>query len=138
MMAPPRDRGAADALALVLIAPACIGLALLVVSMGRGVDSVAQVRSAAESAAQAAALERTASRAASAAERIAAQMLVDADTCGDPNVDVDVSRFGADGSVAVTIVCNPSPVGVEAIRPSVGEVSARALARVDPFRSDDG
>jgi hypothetical protein len=137
MMALPRDRGSADALALVLIAPACIALALLVVSMGRGVDSVAQVRSAAESAAQAAALERTASRAASAGERIAAQMLVDADTCADPNVNVDVSRFGAGGSVAVTIVCNPSPVGVETIRPSAGEVSARAVARVDPFRAGD-
>jgi hypothetical protein len=105
--------------------------------MGRGVDSVAQVRSAAESAAQAAALERTASRAASAAERIAAQMLVDADTCADPNVNVDVSRFRAGGSVAVTIVCNPSPVGVEAIRPSARQVSARAVARVDPFRAGD-
>jgi hypothetical protein len=138
MIALLRDRGAADALALVLIAPACIGLALLVVWMGRGVDSVAQVRSAAESAAQAAALERTASRAAIAAERVAAQMLVDADTCRDPSVNVDISGFRPGGSVAVTVVCNASPVGVEAIRPSAGEVSARAVARVDPYRADDG
>jgi hypothetical protein len=138
MIALLRDRGAADALALVLIAPACIGLALLVVWMGRGVDSVAQVRSAAESAAQAAALERTVSRAADAAERVAAQMLIDDDTCRDPSVIVDVSGFRPGGSVAVTIVCNSSTVGVEAIRPSAGEISARAVARVDPYRADDG
>ena len=34
-----RDRGAADALGLVLIAPAVIGLAILVVALGRGVDA---------------------------------------------------------------------------------------------------
>ena len=54
-----RDRGAADALALVLIAPAVIGLAVLVVMLGRSVDSRAQAQSAAEAAAQAAALERS-------------------------------------------------------------------------------
>ena len=40
-----RDRGAADALGLVLIAPAVIGLALLVVALGRGVDGAARRRS---------------------------------------------------------------------------------------------
>ena len=34
-----RDRGAAEALGVVLIAPVAIGLALLVVSLARGVDA---------------------------------------------------------------------------------------------------
>ena len=54
-----RDRGAAEALGLVLIAPVAIGLALLVVFLSRQVDARAQVRTAAESAAQAAAQERS-------------------------------------------------------------------------------
>ena len=64
------DRGAADALGLVLIAPVMVGLAILVVSLGRGVDSQAQARSAAEAAAQAAVLERNGHDAEQAALRV--------------------------------------------------------------------
>jgi len=53
------DDGSSDALGLALIAPAAIGLALVILFLGRGVDSRATVQSAAESAAQAAAQERT-------------------------------------------------------------------------------
>jgi len=53
------DRGSSDALGVALIAPAAIGLALVILFLGRGVDSRATAQSAAESAAQAAAQERT-------------------------------------------------------------------------------
>jgi hypothetical protein len=131
-----RDRGAADVLALVLITPACVALAMLVVLLGRRVDTVAQVRSAAESAAQAAALEREASDAALAADRVAARMLVDVDSCKDPAVIVDLSQFRPGGSVAVTVVCTTSTRGVESMRADHDVVRARAVARVDRFRAD--
>ena len=43
-----RDRGTADALGLVVLAPFVVGLALLVVWVGRSVDVDAQLRTAAE------------------------------------------------------------------------------------------
>ena len=82
-MSRQRDRGATDALGLVMIAPAVIGLAILVVALGRGVDARAQLRSAAEASAQAAALERDAGSAAAAAEVVARAMLVDTEACSD-------------------------------------------------------
>lgn len=132
-----RDRGAADALGLVLIAPVVVGLALLVVSLGRNVDSRAQARSAAESAAQAAALERTPSAATSAAERVATAMLIDADSCHDPTIEVDTHQFRAGGQVAVTIECHVSTRGVDVVQPSVLAHSARAVAHIDRFRASE-
>ena len=51
------DRGSTDALGLALLVPAALGLAVVIIFLGRGVDSRATVQSAAESAAQAAAQE---------------------------------------------------------------------------------
>lgn len=138
---PGRDRGAADALGLVLIAPATIGLAILVVALGRDVDARAQVRTAAEAAAQAAALERDAPTAAAAADRVARAMLLDADTCAAPTVTTSfppVPAAGSDvqfGIVRVTVRCAVSDRGVEVIRsrPRTDEVTA--IATVDFFRA---
>jgi Flp pilus assembly protein TadG len=130
------DRGAAEALSLVLIAPVVIGLALLVVSLGRGVDARAQVRTAAESAAQAAALERTPSEARAAAERAATAMLVDRDTCAPPpTVVVDTSEFRPGGVVAVTVSCSVSNRGVEVVQPTSGGDSATAWATIEQYRA---
>ena len=74
MSAVRRARGAADALALGLIAAAAIGLAVLDVMLGRSVDSRAPAQSAAEAAAQAAALERSPGAADTAARRVAQAM----------------------------------------------------------------
>jgi Flp pilus assembly protein TadG len=130
-----RDRGASDVLALVLLAPVVIGLALLVVSLGRQVDSRAQVQAAAESAAQAAALQRTAAAAERAALDVAAAMLVDADTCADPMVAIDLSRFVPGGAVAVTVQCHASQRGVEPLGASAQRHAATATAAIDPYRS---
>jgi len=56
-MPPERDRGAAEALGLVVLGPIMVGLAVLVMWSGRSVDLRAQLRTAAEAAAQSAALE---------------------------------------------------------------------------------
>jgi Flp pilus assembly protein TadG len=130
-----RDRGAADALALVLIAPAVIGLALLVVMLGRSVDARAQAQSAAEGAAQAAALERSPGAAAAAADRVAAAMLVDHDSCATPAVRVDTSAFGPGGEVRVAIECHASVRGIEPVQRSSRTFVAEAVAHIDEFRA---
>lgn len=135
-----RDRGAADALGLVLIAPAVLGLALLVVALGRGVDATAQVRSAAESAAQAAALERSPEAAGSAAQRAADAMLAASPNCNDPMVATiyeppPASTSGVDvGFVRVTITCQVSNRGVEVINRPYDE-TVTAVATIDFFRA---
>lgn len=130
-----RDQGAADALALALLAPVAVALALLVVFLGRQVDARAQVRSAAESAAQAAALERSPAAAEAAARGVAAVSFVDPDTCVDPEVVVDTSSFVPGGAVAVTIECEVSRRGLGPLDAPRRRFAATATATIDPFRS---
>lgn len=136
-----RDRGSSDALGLVLIAPAVIGLAILVIALGRGVDARAQVRSAAEAAAQAAALERDAWSATSAANSVARAMLVDTDTCTDPALTVTYPQPGgvgpglALGLVEVTIECQVSNRGIEVVQSGSRHEAVTAVASVDLFRA---
>ena len=134
-----RDRGAADALGLVLIAPAVLGLALLIISLGRGVDAKAEVRSAAESAAQAAALERSPEAATSAAERAARAILADSSNCNDPSVFTAFEPSQTSSGirvdmVRVTISCEVSNRGVEVINQPYDE-TVSAVATVDFFRA---
>lgn len=156
MTAPPRDRGAADALGLVILVVPMMAFAVLVLHLGRAVDARAQVRSAAESAAQAAALERDAEQGAAAARATAVGML-DAAVCPDPFVGVvyrDAEVAGdADGIVQVTVRCDlPTAEGDrfdehlgsgdglgpgEGLGSGVGDrVEARAFATIDRFRAD--
>lgn len=137
-----RDRGAAEALGLVLLAPAVIGLAVLVVSLGRRVESEAQLRTAAEAAAQAAALERTHSSGRAAAERLAREMLVNDKTCADLTVSVpdDPGRGVGMGSglIEVTITCTQGNDGLRSVQPAPVVRSASAYATVDRFRAAGG
>jgi Flp pilus assembly protein TadG len=137
-----RDRGASEALGLVMITPAAIGLMLLVVWLHRGVDHRAEVRTAAEAAAQAAALERTASGADAAARAVAGAMLVDTTTCDERTVAVDTSAFAPGGEVAVTIECGVSNHGVEVIGRLSDQGRRRdaitAHATVDRYRASEG
>ena len=133
-----RDRGAADALALVLIAPAVIGLALLVVMLGRSVEGRAQAQSAAEAAAQAAALERSPAAARGAAQRVATAMLVEPDSCATPVVRVDTSAFRPGGEVRVSVECHAAPRGIQAVQRSTRSFVAEAVAHVDEFRAAEG
>ena len=106
------DDGSSDALGLALIAPAALGLALVILFLGRGVDSRATVQSAAESAAQAAAQERTPAAAKTAAQQVADAMLVDESTCSEPAITLDASAFRPGGQVAVTVSCSVSVTGL--------------------------
>ncbi len=141
MSAPLRlhgDRGSADALGLALLTPVAIGLALVIVFLGRGVDSRATVQSAAESAAQAAAQERSGVAAIAAAEEVGRAMLVDTTTCATPGVSVDLSDFRPGGRVAVTVSCTVSAEGLELIDPpSAGPTTATAFATIDPLRATE-
>ena len=130
-----RDRGAAEALGLVLIAPVVVGLALLVVSLGRGVEARAQVRTAAEAAAQAAALERTPGAARVAAQRVADAMLVDVDSCAAPAVSISTRRFAPGGVVSVTVTCSASNRGIEVVQAGARVESVTAHATIDRYRS---
>jgi Flp pilus assembly protein TadG len=134
-----RDRGAAEALGLVLVAPVAIGLALLVVFLSRQVDARAQVRTAAESAAQAAAQERSPDAAVSAAHQVIAAMLTDPDTCASPSAAIDVTQFAPGGLVAVTVSCSVSTRGIELIAPADPQAAGRrftvtASATIDRYR----
>jgi Flp pilus assembly protein TadG len=130
-----KDRGAADALGAALLAPAAVGLALVILFLGRSVDSRATVQSAAESAAQAAAQERTPAQAVRAAREVGAAMLVDVTSCSNPGVSVDTSAFGPGGRVAVTVSCTVSAAGLELIDPPASTSSATAFATIDPYRA---
>lgn len=135
---PACDRGVADALSLVLIAPFAVGLAILVVVLGQRVESEAQLRTAAEAAAQAAALERTGDDAQRAAEAVARAMLDDG-SCYDlvvapPRLDIEQAIGTTIGTWSVTITCTlrHDDVGDVVGRPVV--LSATAHATVDMFR----
>jgi Flp pilus assembly protein TadG len=133
-----RDAGSSDALGLALLTPAAIGLAIVIVFLGRGVDSRATVQSAAESAAQAAAQERSGVAAVAAAEEVGRAMLVDPSSCSVPQVSVDVSDFRPGGQVAVTVSCTVSAAGLELIDPpSTGATTATAFAAIDPLRATE-
>ncbi len=132
------ERGSSDALGLALLTPAAIGLAVVIVFLGRGVDSRATVQSAAESAAQAAAQERSVPAAIAAAEEVGRAMLVDPTSCASPQVSVDVSGFRPGGQVAVTVSCTVSSDGLELIDPpSTGATTATAFATIDPLRATE-
>lgn len=130
-----RDRGASDVLALVLLAPAAIVMALVIIFIGRQVDARAQVHAAAEAGAQAAALARDPSNADRAARRAVAATLVDVRTCADPVVGVDLSDFRPGGVVAVTVRCVTRPEGLEPTGAAAVGVEARAAATIDAFRA---
>jgi Flp pilus assembly protein TadG len=134
-----RDDGASDALGLALVAPAAVGLALVIVLLGRGVDSRATVQGAAESAAQAAARERGPAAATRAAERVGARALADEAACEAPRVRVDTSGFGPGGIVTVTVSCTVDTTGLDLVAPARARGwSATAHATIDPYRSAEG
>ncbi len=121
------------------MAPAALGLAIVILFLGRGVDSRATVHVAAEGGAQAAAQERTRAEAVAAGTAAATAMLVDDMTCAAPRVIVDTSQFRPGGMVGVTVSCTVSTKGLELINPPTpGSLTATAFATIDPFRAAEG
>lgn len=133
------DRGAVDALGLVVMTAPMIALVILVFSLGRDVDVRAQMRAAAESAAQAAALERNATAAESAALTAATAMLDD--DCSDPGVNVVYPPDPQPNSaslVQVTVSCTLTSKGFEDFQAADRIDTVRAFAPLDFFRAASG
>ena len=117
------------------MAPAVVGLALVIVLMSRDVDSRATAQSAAEAAAQAAVQERTRTAAQAAAQRVGDAMLVDDTTCSSPSVSLGSEPFVPGGTISVTISCTASTAGLESIDPPGRAPSVyTAYAVIDPYR----
>lgn len=134
-----RDDGSSDALAMALIAPAAIALAIAVLFVSRGVDTRATAQSAAEAAAQAAAQQRNLGAAQQAAGRVGAAMLTDVTTCASPSVVTGTEAgFVAGGTVVVTVTCNRKVDDLALITPGTSNTgSYTAFAVIDTFRAVD-
>ena len=130
------DTGEANALGLVLIAPLAIALAVLILWVGRKVDTDAQVQAASAAAAQAAVLQRTPAAAVSAARSTASAMLTDAKACeGGALVSVDISAFRPGGQVTVAVSCSPQRSDLALSRAQAATFAATATATIDMHRS---
>ena len=131
-----RDHGEANTLGLVLIAPVAIGLAILILWIGRQVDTNAQVKAASSEAAQAAARQRDPVAAEAAARATAAAMLVDATACPLPvKVDVNIEDWRPGGKVSVTVSCIPQSSDLALVDPGQAKFSATSSASIDSYRS---
>jgi hypothetical protein len=129
------DRGATEALGLVLMTPVMMAAAVALFWISRQVDTQAQVHTTVEAAAQAAALQRSPVAADTSARKIASEMLLRSDLCESLLVGVDLGGFGPGGQVSVEIVCKVSVSGLGAAalnQPTV--ISARATATIDRFK----
>ena len=130
------DRGEANALGLVLIAPVAVALAVLILWIGRKVDTDAQVQAASSAAAQSAALQRNPMAAVAAAQSTATLMLSDVQACsGGPAVTVDASQFRAGGEVTVVVSCSPQRSDLALAGPERAMFTASSTASVDPYRA---
>lgn len=124
---------------MALMAPAAIGLAIVILFLGRGVDNRATMQVSAETGAQAAAQERTVAGARAAGRSAALAMMIDEDTCSNPHVEVDTERFGPGGIVAVTVSCTVSTSGLELVNPPSGTGKpVTAYATIDLLRAAEG
>jgi hypothetical protein len=131
-----RDRGEANTLGLVLMAPAALAVAMLILWIGRGTDTHATVQAASSAAAQAAARQRDPVAAQWAAHATAGTMLTSGEHCnGAPSVYVDVSGFRPGGSVAVTVSCVPYTKDLALAGAVPQAVTATASATIDAYRA---
>lgn len=130
------DRGEANALGLILIAPVAVGLAILVLWIGRQVDTDAQLQAASSAAAQAAARQRNPATALVAAQSAATAMLTDVTACpGGPSVSVDASQFRAGGEVSVVVACSPHRADLGLFDPGSVTFTASSTASIDTYRA---
>ena len=130
------QRGDAEVVGLVLIAPVVAAFVLLVFWLGRQVDTRTQVRQAADAAAQAAARQRDPTHATQAARQAATVMLADNERCaGGPDVLVDLATFTPGGVVTATVRCRTAHSGVELVTQTDDVYTATATAVIDTYRS---
>ncbi len=129
--------GTSDVMGMVLLVPALVGLAVLVSWIGRQVDAQAQLRAAAGAAAHAGALERSPEQAEARARRTASAALVASESCTDPEISVDLSRFEPGGTIVVNVACSANRGGLDVITPPPVRLSASVEVAIDPYRSMD-
>ena len=131
-----RDRGEANALGLVLIAPVAIGLAMVILWTGRKVDTDAQVQAASSAAAQSAARQRNPASAVAAAQATAQAMLTDVKACaGGPVVSVDAANFHPGGDVTVVVTCSPQTNDLRLSGGASVTFVASSTAAIDTYRA---
>ncbi len=129
------DRGATEALGLVLMTPVMMAASVALIWISRQVDTQAQVHTVAEAAAQAAALQRSPMAADSSARAIASELLSRSDLCESLQVGVDLGAFGPGGEVSVEIECLVSSSGLGAVALNLPTViSAQATVSIDRFK----
>ena len=130
------DRGAAEVVAAIMIAPVVVGFTVVVFFLGRQVESRASVRTAADSAAQAAARQRDPTAADAAARQTAVDMLGDSSTCaGGPTVVVDLSDFRPGGIVSVDITCTTDNDDLAAVAAPSRAFTGHGAAVIDTYRA---
>ena len=131
-----RDRGEANALGLVLIAPVALGLAMLILWTGRKVDADAQVQAASSAAAQSAARQGNPASAVAAAQTTAQAMLTDVKACaGGPLVSVDAANFRPGGEVTVVVTCSPQRNDLLLSAGASVTLAASSTAAIDTYRA---
>ncbi|MFD6951701.1 TadE/TadG family type IV pilus assembly protein [Nocardiopsis sp. NPDC060348] len=135
-MGPGRgDRGSAS-VELVLLTPALLAFALLMVLAGRVVDAGSTADQVAHSAARAASLERTAAAAEAAASSTAASSLAENGlACGDHTVTLDHGGLTPGGAVTAVVECRVGLDGLTGLGvPGTYTVTGDATVVVDTFR----
>jgi hypothetical protein len=111
---------------------------MLILWIGRKVDTDAQVQAASSAAAQAAARQRSPATAAAAAQSTAALMLTDVKACsGGPMVSIDASQFRPGGEVTVVVGCSPQRADLLLPHTNAVTFSASSTASIDFYRSVD-
>ena len=130
------DRGSSDILGLVVVFPAILALAILVLWLGRQVESKAEVQVASEAAAQAAARQRSVGEATAAAEQTASLMLSKSNACaGTARVQINAGDWRPGGNVVVTVTCSPRHDDLALAGPAARTFTATATATIDPYRA---
>ncbi|MEI2704471.1 MAG: hypothetical protein V9E89_04230 [Ilumatobacteraceae bacterium] len=132
---PDNDRGSGEVLGLVLFFPVMIGLALMILWLGRKVDAGAQVRAASEAAAQAAARQRTPAAGLRAAQQTAQLTLAKGTCAGAASVSVSAASWAPGGSVTVTVSCRPPAADLSLLAPQPRTMRATATATIDAYRA---
>lgn len=122
---------------MVLVFPVMLALAMLVLYLGRQVDSSAQVQTASDAAAQAAARQRSPEAGLAAARSTALAMLDNGEACaGGPAISIDApDPWAAPGEVKVTIVCTPTRSDLALAAVPSTSVRGVGTASLDPYRA---
>lgn len=129
------DRGSAS-VELVLLTPALLAFALLMVLAGRVADANSTADQVAHSAARAASLERSVAAAEGAASSTAASSLAENGlSCGDHTVTLDHGGLTPGGAVTAVVECHVGLSGLTGLGvPGTLTVTGDATVVVDTFR----